>query len=1071
MTRRVLLLTPAFWLSVALTARAASTTWQGGAANLNWSTIGNWFSGVPTATSDVLFFTNGAVLTSASNNVISANTTVQSLRYTHTNSSTGTQTYQNTYINSGVTLTVSNVLATNAVFVGSGLALAGCATTASISGPNGSLAIVATNGVINVRQGGSSDNYRMATLDLSGLSNCTIRAQRVLVAGDGSNGSAERDRQAGTLKLARNSTLYLSSGSFPPALTVGYTIGNGSGITSNLLVLGQTNYIYSDTGLAVGMGRNPSLMKFGGFANSWAKFRDTAGTGRQSRWLIGDSSPLTYWGSYSAGTNDFSGGVVDAQVALVVVGRSVNGTANPAGGGNDGALLLDGGTLDANTLVVGYQLNDYCARVGGYVYVDGTAHVQVNNAIQLGRFLGSAASNGVSSAILNIGTLTGGGTVTVNGSITTTTSTKNTNNNSQVLVRNGGSLSVKGTIGPLSNFELNNCTLGLDFGTGGNPTSAVCSTTNLATGAPVTLNIAGTGLTPGQIALIKYKNAPTGSGFGGFTTLTLPDQTQGYLSNNTANSSIDLVITQSSPVTNVPPLLTPRLSGQPPVYADYGAPLTEASARADGYIHVDTPALVAKLVAGNIKTYAFLIWQRSGNYKTDWDDFRLEFLPAAQAAGINVWLYLTPPSENSPPAAYTPFAEDYYSWLTEPAQLSLRYPVLKGVVIDDFNGNVTLFTPAYVSRIAQAAQVINPGFMFMVINYDLSHGWASYTGLITPAFMNNYGPYLGGVILPYLNWGLNGGNWSTNYYNDYSGAATNIAINSDIVSGKMAQLVMRTSVAPSAGDYGAASLVITNDSGTFPDAPCPFYFRVSNYPTNPVNGSLVFELRVDGVLAWSMDQASFYGVVDTNIDLQTWVRGKASVTVMVREYANSAALRAVGCSWNLRAGDWARTETGAFVGKTTYYPATPNGVPMVVMIYDGGYSNPTWHPSTNWVHDVNVIAQAAVQAGQAVGIIQYSMDKSPSSPQFPIIQQLYGQWAYQPRFTSLTHQADGSALVRGTGGGPNIGYTLRAADGLGTPPDSWTAVTTGAFGPWGAFTNTDNTAPGHSGRFYRISVP
>ena len=497
-------------------SRASSTTWKGSAANLNWSTSGNWSGGLPAPTSDVVFFTNGVVLTSASNNVVSANTTIQSLSYTQTNPSTGTQTYQNTYINSGVTLTVSNGLATNAIFVGSGLSLAGVATTATISGPNGSLAVGATNGNINVRQGGSADNYRAATLDLSGLSNCTVRAQRVLVAGDGTNGSAERDRESGTLKLARNNTLYLSSGSFPPALTVGYTIGNGSGITSNLLVLGQTNYIYSDTGLSVGMGRNPSLMKFGGFANSWVKFRDTLGTGRQSRWLIGDSSTLTYWGTHGGGTNDFSGGTVDARVALVVVGRSgiTNTSGNLAAGGNDGALIMNAGTLDVNTMVVGYQMDNYSARVGGYVSVDGTAQVLVNNAIQLGRFLGSAASNGVSSAILNIGTLTGGGTVTVNGSIATATSSKNTDNNSQVVVRNGGSLSVKGTIGPLSNFELNNCTLSLDFGTGGNPTTAVCATTNLATGAPVNLNIAGTGLIPGQIALIKYKNAPTGSGFG-----------------------------------------------------------------------------------------------------------------------------------------------------------------------------------------------------------------------------------------------------------------------------------------------------------------------------------------------------------------------------------------------------------------------------------------------------------------------------------------------------------------------------------------------------------------------------
>ncbi len=1053
-------------LLVAITAQASSTTWKGGAADLNWSTSGNWLNGVPTSTSDVSFFTNGVVLTSASNNVVSANTTIQSLSYTHTNSSTGTQTYQNTCINSGVTLTVSNVLSTNAVFVGSGLSLAGVATTAAISGTNGSLVLVATNGVINVRQGGSADNYRTASLDLSGLSNCTVRAQRVLVAGDGTNGSSERDRESGTLKLARNTTLCLNSGSFPPALTVGYTIGNGSTITSNLLVLGQTNYIFSDTGLAVGMGRNPSYMKFGGFANSWAQFRDTAGTGRQSRWLIGDSSTLTYWGNYGSGTNDLSGGVVEAQVALVVVGRSgvTNTSGNLSAGGNDGALLLNAGTLDVNTIVVGYQMNNYSARVGGVVSVDGTAQVQVNNAIQLGRFLGSAASNGVSSAILNIGTLTGGGTVTVNGSITTTTSVGSTND-SEIVVRNGGSLSARSGIGPLLRFELNNCALGLDYATAANPTTPFCYVTNLTISSPVALAIAGSQLTNGQVTLFKYKTL-LGGGFAGITSVTFSNQLAGYLSNNTANSSIDLVITQSNPVTNVPPVYTPHLSGQPPVYADYGNVVREASPRADGYYHVNTPCLIQKLVSGNIKTYAFLVWNPN-SYKTDWDDFRLEFLPAAQAAGINAWLYLTPPTENSPPAAYTPFADDYYSWMTAAAQLSLRYPVLKAVVIDDYNSNLGLFTPDYVRRITDAALGINTNFMFMVVNYDLSHGWASYTQMISPAFMNSYGSYLGSVIFPYLNWG----NRTTNDYNSYSNAASQIAINSDIVGGQLAQFAMRTSSGPSAGNYGAASLVLTNAAGVFPNAPYAFQFRVSNWPTNPGPGNLVFELRVDGTLIWSKDQASFYGVVDVTTNLQSWVNGKSSPTVMVREYANTSVSTAVGCSWNLPAGNWVRSESGAFVGKTVLYPAMPNNVPIVVMIYDGGYSSPAWYPSTNYVHDVNVIAQASVQAGQAAGIIQYGMDKSSSSPQFPIIQQLYGQWAYQPEFSLLARQLNGTVMVSGNGGGPNIGYTLNASDSLSTPLSSWNAVATGNFDGNGSFTNTDSSALGHPNRFYRLSVP
>jgi hypothetical protein len=1047
----------ALCLGPAVPARSAATTWKGGAADLNWSTGGNWLSGLPTSTSDVIFATNAVVTTTASNNVVSTSATVQSLTCRHTNSYTGTQTYHHTYIRNGMTLTISSPLNSNALFVGSGVSAGNLTTRAAISGTNGSLVVLATNGVVNIRQGGSLNYNGTAVLDLSGLSNCTVRAQRILVGADGTNTSPERDRASGTLKLARNNYLYLYGGSFPPALTVGYNIGNGG--TANALLLGQTNYLYTDSGLGIGMGRAPCILKFGGAPNSIAVFRDAAGSGPQAAWLIGDSAHLGYWGNYSSGTNDFSGGTVDAQVALLVVGRSVNGTANLAAGGNDGALLFDAGTIQANTVVVGYQLNDYCARVGGVISVDGTARLQVNNAIQLGRFMGFDPTNGVSSAALRIGTLSGGGTVTVNGGITTGTSTKNSTNFSQVVVRNGGALSVKGAIGPLSVFELNAATLGLDFGAGTNPPSAVCSTTNLLTGSPVTVTIAGTGLAPGQITLIKYRNL-SGAGFAAFTRPTLPSHVQGYLSNNVAASSIDLVITQSSPLTNLPPLSTPRLRASPPVYADYGKPLTEAAPRADGYTHVDTPALVARLREGHIKTYAFLVWMG----KTDWDDFRLEFLPAAQAAGLDVWLYLTPPSENSPPSNYTPFGEDYYSWLSEAARLAQRYPALKAVVMDDFNSNLGVFTPDYVRRITDAAHAYDSNLMFMVINYDLTKGWASPTSYTSPAFMNAYGPYCGAIMFAYLNWAS---------HDDYTDAAFQIANNSDIIAGKLAQLrvAFPSGRACAAGDYAAVSQVITNGE-PFPDAPWNFKFRLSDYPqiTNSP-GYFVFQVLVDGAVAWSRDESTFYGVLDITTNLQPWIAGKTAITLTVRMSctANLSSLRA-GSSWNLPAGNWTAAETGAFAGTSTYYPATTSNVPMIIMIYDWKYGT-GGDNSPGYVYEVNGIAQAAVQAGQAAGIIQFSLDKSASSPLFPVIQELYGQWAYQPRFRSIARQPDGTLQLSGDGGGPTIGYTVHAADAPGAPAESWNAAATGAFDATGTFTNSDLRAGEYPARFFRLTVP
>ena len=189
---------------------------------------------------------------------------------------------------------------------------------------------------------------------------------------------------------------------------------------------------------------------------------------------------------------------------------------------------------------MGYEMLDYGPAAKGVVSVDGTAQLIVNTSMQLGRFTAAVASNGVSSAILNIGTLSGYGHVTVAGNITTATNAASAND-SEIHVKNGGSLSVKGTIGPLSAFELAGGTLTLDFGTGANPAGAVCTVSNLQTSPPLTLNLLGSGLSLGRFPLIKYR-ALSGNGAADFTTLNWPSTIRGYLSNNLANSSIDAVI-------------------------------------------------------------------------------------------------------------------------------------------------------------------------------------------------------------------------------------------------------------------------------------------------------------------------------------------------------------------------------------------------------------------------------------------------------------------------------------------------------------------------------------------------
>lgn len=80
-----------------------------------------------------------------------------------------------------------------------------------------------------------------------------------------------------------------------------------------------------------------------------------------------------------------------------------------------------------------------------------------------------------------------------------------------------------------------------NFGSG-NPLTPAIYATNLTASGTVYVNVTGAGLALGQCPLIKYGSA-TGVSGGTFVANTLPAGVLGYISNNVANSSIDLVIT------------------------------------------------------------------------------------------------------------------------------------------------------------------------------------------------------------------------------------------------------------------------------------------------------------------------------------------------------------------------------------------------------------------------------------------------------------------------------------------------------------------------------------------------
>ncbi|MEO6924682.1 MAG: hypothetical protein ABI142_12720 [Bryocella sp.] len=167
-----------------------------------------------------------------------------------------------------------------------------------------------------------------------------------------------------------------------------------------------------------------------------------------------------------------------------------------------------------------------------------------------------------------------------------------------------------------------------------------------------------------------------------------------------------------------------------------GGEVREKAPRADGYYHIDTPASIARLKAMHANNYNYLIW----NSPSDWDDLRLELLPAAQKAGINIWVYLVPPTESIQKKSF-PFTTDYVRWAAELAKLSLKYPVLQAWVLDDFTANPKFFNPEYVGKMQDAAHAINPKLRFFPVLQltSLTDDWAKA-----------YGPVIDGVVAPFL---------------------------------------------------------------------------------------------------------------------------------------------------------------------------------------------------------------------------------------------------------------------------------------------------------------------------------
>jgi pectin methylesterase-like acyl-CoA thioesterase len=547
--------------------------WFGpGAGITNWSTGNNWTNATIGGTAglvggdDVKFFDAGASTTASNiNNVVDVNLTIGSLQYGNTNLS------HTTLIAPGVTLAVTNaggLLAMTPTDVGVLKVL-----TNYITGVAGTLQLTNAKAPLAVNQGGATSSSR-EVLDISGLG---VLSANILKIGVGTttspNPGGSANKTAGVLYLAQTNIITLNLtdtlanyqlGSRTNAIEISNSPGNNAGVAS-FIYLGQTNSIYLDS---VGIGRNKNNSTTYGWLgfnpaflvnNPVAYFRGVSGAGsRVTWWAIGDSAASASSSNGGFGTNDFSGGTVDAMVNVLLLARDAASASDTWAGPHKGTLTFNSGIIDANTVLVGDQTLETGTSTTaslGVINVGTNATLRINTGLTFGftTLTGVAGQN--TSGILSVN----GGTVLANNITVGISSVTNRIflTNATLIVSNTLATNAAG----LFSFSMTNSTLGLTVTANGSlrglfKTLNTGGSTNLIAlnSAPVIFSSY-----PQQIPLVKYT---TWTGTNNFGLATVPAWAPGAtLVSNGPNSSLDLLLpTDPRPVFTAQPV---SYSGSP----------------------------------------------------------------------------------------------------------------------------------------------------------------------------------------------------------------------------------------------------------------------------------------------------------------------------------------------------------------------------------------------------------------------------------------------------------------------------------------------------------------------------
>ena len=377
----------------------------------NWAAGGNWVGGsAPALTDDVVFEQSGATNANTVTNVIlTANTTVASLRFAPTNS---TFKFYTLYLNPNVNLALTGTKGFGILkdFLCSQQPNSGGATV-TLKGQGG--AFIVTNKAAAIV--GLVDNGQASLLDMADLGSFVADVKQV-GWGDYSvypnyrnwndqNGYGGTPRQyLMGLNLARTNIIttayadpYNSTNADDRHFGFSWLNTELSGsTTAQSLNLGISNIFYVDS-INFGGGNSRGSAQFNSVfaaSNPIAIFRGTNG-GRMSVFAIADSAGTNTSRTSPNNTVNLLAGTADILVDRYYIGRDrklVEAAQNP---NYQGAFLMGKGVVDANTVILGYreyeQTNAYppynASSLGyciGKLTVSNTAVFKANKSITLG---------------------------------------------------------------------------------------------------------------------------------------------------------------------------------------------------------------------------------------------------------------------------------------------------------------------------------------------------------------------------------------------------------------------------------------------------------------------------------------------------------------------------------------------------------------------------------------------------------------------------------------------------------------------------------------------------------------